>query len=198
MFAFRLFLANLSIIIIFSSDSEWKKSLDKDDIVIYTRSIDTSSFNEFLAEATFKGSIDDIKRILMDVDSYHKWMPDCKSAKVVENPSSSEITYHMKLRVPFPFANRDIIQQLIFHEQADSLEIDIINRPQKVKKQKKYVRMQEAKGRWIIYKISDDEISVRFQYFADPGGDIPAWLVNSFVVKNPHTTIKNMRQMMAD
>ncbi len=198
MFAFKLFLANLSMIFLISIDSEWVKSLDKDDIIIYTRSIDTSRFNEFKAEATFKGSIRDFKAILMDVDNYHKWMPDCESAEIVDNPDSNEITYHMNLKVPFPFANRDIIQQLVFHEHADALEIEIFNQPQKVKKQKNYVRMPEAKGRWDIQEISDDEISIRFQYFADPGGDIPAWLVNTFVVKNPHITIKKIKELMAD
>ena len=198
MFAYILFLANLTMILLFTNDSEWKKSFDKDDIVIYTRSRDTSRFNEFMAEATFKGSIRDFKAILMNVDNYHKWMPDCKSAEIVDYDGSNEITYHMKLKVPFPFANRDIIQQLIFREHVDSMEIEIINRPQKVKKLDKHVRMPEGKGRWIVKKIAHEEISIHFQYFADPGGDIPAWLVNSFVVKNPHATIKKIKEMMAD
>ena len=186
------------MILHFANNSEWEKSLDKDDIVIYTRNVETSRFNEFLAEATFSGSIGDFKSILMDVDRYHKWMPDCKSAEIVDHSSSNEITYHMILKVPFPFANRDVIQQLIFHEHAEGMEIDIFNQPTKLKKQKKYVRMPVAKGKWIIKKASNDQISIQFQYLADPGGDIPAWLVNSFIVKNPHTTIKKIKEMMAD
>ena len=177
---------------------DWKLSLDKDDFLIYTRQVDYSRFNEFLAEAKMNGTIEEFKSIITDVDQYEAWMPDCKSAEIIERRGPDDITYHMKLKVPFPFSNRDIIQQLVLHEKGGILEIDIINRPKKITASKKYVRMLQANGKWIVKEISEDEISIRFRYFADPGGDIPAWLVNSFIVKNPHITLSNIRERLAD
>lgn len=193
----KILIANLSLFLFLLDDSEWKLSLEKDEISIYTRNIESSNFKEFLAEATMRGSIEEFREIIMGINNYPEWMPDCKSAEIIDHPNPNDLTYHMKLKVPFPFSNRDIVQQLVLSEHDDMLEIEIINRPLKVKETKKYVRLQRAYGKWSIKQASDENISIRFQYFADPGGDIPAWLVNSFVVKNPHITLLNMKEMMA-
>lgn len=177
---------------------EWKKSLDKDGITVFTRSLKSSKFKEFKAQAQIQGSVEQFKEIILDVSSYHEWMPDCKSAEVLSIPAPNDITYHMKLKVPFPFEDRDIIQQLILHEKKNDLEIEIVSRPDKVKVEKKYVRMTDAQGKWIVKNITGNKISIIFQYYADPGGDIPAWLVNTFIVKNPHITITRIREKMAD
>ena len=198
MFALYILFANLSMFPLLSEDGEWKLGLEKDEISIYTRSIETSNFKEFLAKATMEGSIDEFKEIILDIENYSKWMPNCKSAEVIENKSLNDVTYHMKLKVPFPFANRDIVQQLVLTDKDGILEIEIINRPNKIKPSEKYVRMMGANGKWIIKENSPEEISIKFQYFADPGGDIPAWLVNSFVVKNPHMTLLHIKEMLED
>lgn len=198
MFALKIFFANLTILLLSVDENEWKIGLDKDNIIVYTRKSETSRFNEFLAEAKMVGTIEDFKRVITDIAHYPDWIPDCKSAEIIENPNPKDITYHVKLKVPFPFANRDIVQQIVLYETDDKLEVIITNHPKKVKEEKSYVRMPVAEGKWIIEKISENQLSIRFQYLADPGGDIPAWLVNSFVVKNPHQSLTNLREQLAE
>ena len=171
--------------------------MEKDEIIVYTRKIESSPFKEILAEAEMNGSINTFRQIITDINNYTEWLPDCKSAEIIEHPTQNNITYHMKLRVPFPFSNRDIIQQIILNESKDQLVVDIINRPNKIKKEKNCVRMLKADGKWTIQKISGKMVSIKFQYAADPGGGVPAWMVNTFIVKNPHKTLQKVREMMA-
>ncbi len=180
-----------------ANDHEWKKSLDKDEILIYTRKINASKFDEFRAETRMSGSINKFRQIITDIDNYHEWLPDCKSAEIVERPNPNEITYHMMIKAPFPISDRDVIQQLILSETRNRLIVEITSRPDRIEKVKNYVRMKIAYGRWTIQQATDEEIDIEFQYAADPGGNVPAWLVNSFVVKNPHKTLLNLRDMMA-
>jgi hypothetical protein len=49
-----------------------------------------------------------------------------------------------------------------------------------------------------VEELSGGNIKVQFQYFADPGGKIPAWLINTFVVKNPYKTLTNLRRLLMD
>lgn len=190
----------LSFITLFSfnSENEWKKSLDKDNIIIFTRSVDSSPFHEFLAETEMNGSIDKFKEIITDFEGYPDWLPDCKSAEVFENPDTNDFTYHMRIKVPFPFSNRDIIQQIILRESENELTVEIISWPKKIPKEKDYVRMEKADGHWLIKQISEEKVLIKFQYLADPGGGVPTWLVNTFIVKNPHKTLQNLRGLMAD
>lgn len=198
MVALKILLANLSLVLFYLAENEWELSLEKDNISVFTREVEFSNFDEFLAEAKMTGTIEDFKRIITDIENYSDWVPDCKSIEILETPNPNNITYHMKLKVPFPFTKRDIVQQIILNESENKLEVLIHNHPNKVKEEKKYVRMLKAHGKWTIQEVSKREISVRFQYFADPGGDIPAWLVNSFIVKNPHKSLVNMRKLMEE
>jgi ribosome-associated toxin RatA of RatAB toxin-antitoxin module len=191
-------LAAIFLLISFVNENDWTKSLDKDDIVIYTRSVESSPFHEFLAETEMTGTIDKFREIITDFERYPEWLPDCKSAVIIENPDSNDFTYHMKIKVPFPFSNRDIIQQIVLSESGNTLLVEIISQPKKMKKNKDFVRMETADGRWIIDKITDEKISIKFQYLADPGGGVPTWLVNTFIVKNPHKTLQNLREMMQE
>jgi ribosome-associated toxin RatA of RatAB toxin-antitoxin module len=191
-------LAAIFLLFSFVNENDWTKSLDKDDIVIYTRSVESSPFHEFLAETEMTGTIDKFREIITDFERYPEWLPDCKSAVIIENPDSNDFTYHMKIKVPFPFSNRDIIQQIVLSESGNTLLVEIISQPKKMKKNKDFVRMETADGRWIIDKITDEKISIKFQYLADPGGGVPTWLVNTFIVKNPHKTLQNLREMMQE
>ena len=88
MFALKIFFANLTILLLSVDENEWKIGLDKDNIVVYTRKSETSRFNEFLAEAKMVGTIEDFKRVITDIAHYPDWIPDCKSAEIIENPNS--------------------------------------------------------------------------------------------------------------
>lgn len=198
MFAFKILVASLLMILSGPVETEWKLSLDKDGISVYTRQVETSRFKEFKAESKMFGSIEKFREIITDIDNYPVWLPDCESANIVESRDPNNIIYHVKLNVPFPFASRDIIQQIILNETENKLEVEIINRPNKVEEDKDYVRMPVGYGKWILHQVSDNEVDIQFQYMADPGGNIPAWMVNTFIVKNPHLSIKNIRKLMAD
>jgi ribosome-associated toxin RatA of RatAB toxin-antitoxin module len=181
-----------AIFLLFSSlnENDWKKSLDKDDIVIYTRSVESSPFHEFLAETEMAGTIDKFREIITDFERYPEWLPDCKSAEIIENPDANDFTYHMKIKVPFPFSNRDIVQQIVLSESGECVACRNHQPAKKNEKKKDFVRMETADGRWVIDQITKDKVSIKFQYLADPGGGVPAWMVNTFMVK---THIKHFR-----
>jgi len=189
-----LFLTAFSL----QNENTWKKSLDKDEIVIYTRKVETTSVKEFLAKAEMEGSIKKFKQIMSEVDAYENWMPNVKSAEVIKERSQNDFTYHMKLNAPFPFTDRDVVQQIIFTQSGQELIMDLVNKPEAIETFSDYVRMPRADGRWTIQQITEDKISINFQYLTDPGGGIPTWLINSFLVKNPHLILLEIKKMMVE
>ncbi len=194
--AITIILINALLLSTEHQTGEWKKSLDKDDIIIYTREVQDSPFLEFRAEAEMQGSLKHFKEIITDFEKYPEIIPDCKTVTVIETPSPDEYIYHMELKVPFPFAQRDVVQHLIVEESPEKLIVLLKNLPERLETAEQVVRIQKAYGSWKVKEISADKIFIEFQYLADPGGGIPPWLVNSFIVKSPFKTLKSMRKEM--
>jgi hypothetical protein len=179
-------------------EQTWKKSLSKDGVVVYTRAVDYSPIKEFLAEAIMEGSIEKFRKIISNPSLHSKWLPNCIETRLLASSEDSCFIYHMMLRVPFPFENRDLVQKLHICQSDNIMIVNIINAKEKIPEQKNFVRIPEIGGHWRIEELEDGKIKVQFQYFADPGGRIPAWLVNTFVVKNPYKTLTNLRKLMAE
>jgi ribosome-associated toxin RatA of RatAB toxin-antitoxin module len=177
---------------------EWKKSLDKDDIIIYTRQTEASPFHEFLAETEMEGTVKKFCELITDFEVYPELFPDCESVEMIKHPESNVYLYHMILKVPFPFTRRDIVQQLVMDELGNTVTVQVNSRPNLVERHRRFVRIERADGFWKVEQISDNKISVKFQYLADPGGELPVWLVNSFIVKSPYKTLRIMREMMQE
>jgi len=197
LFRLTIFLAFL-FFGLFQSQNEWKKTLDKDGITIQTRKVDGSPFHEFLAETRMPGSISAFKKVFSDVTNYPSWMPDCKTTELIGTAKQNEFTYYMELAVPFPIANRYTIQNVRFNEKPDELIVSLANCEHCELPKTGSIRIESAHGSWIVRQENEKEISIQFQYFTDPGGDVPAWLVNSFLVKSPHKTLVNLRELLDD
>lgn len=197
LFRIAIFLA-LPFIGFSQKPNEWKKALDKDGIVIHTRQVDGSPFHEFLAETTMPGTISAFKKIFSSVTDYEDWMPDCKSAELIGTAKENEFTYYMEIKAPFPVANRYTMQRVQYEEKPGELTVNLVNCENCQPPDTESVRIESAYGSWIVKLENEKEISIRFQYYADPGGDIPAWLVNSFIVKSPYQTLLNLRELLAD
>lgn len=132
------------------------------------------------------------------VDHYTTWMPDVKSVEIIEQNTANDFSYYMKLKVPFPFARRDILHQVIFTCPDTELIMDRVNKPDAIEVSDDFVRMPHGDGRWTIHQISEDGICINFQYLTDPVGGIPSWLINSFIVKYPHKTLLTLRKKVAE
>jgi hypothetical protein len=58
------------------------------------------------------------------------------------------------------------------------------------------VRIEKSSGEWLITPISKNEIRIEYVLQVDPGGDLPAWLINPFASKGLVETFKNLRKQL--
>lgn len=54
------------------------------------------------------------------------------------------------------------------------------------------VRIRQGTGYWELDEINGKQVKVTYQFHGETGGEIPAWLVNSFIVSHPFRTMKNL------
>lgn len=56
-----------------------------------------------------------------------------------------------------------------------------------------YVRVTRVDGFWQFTPL-DDKTEVTYQVHMDPGGSVPSWLANKFVVEAPFNTLRALRE----
>ena len=62
-------------------------------------------------------------------------------------------------------------------------------KPNYIPQKKGITRIEEATGSWIFIPVSKNKIMVKYQFVADPGLNIPNWIINLFIVNGPYKTL---------
>ena len=173
----------------------WKFAQNKEGIEIYTRQPEGTKFKEFKGITEIELSLHSAVAVLTDVESMPDWVADCESTKLIAN-QGKRVIYHMIISVPFPFENRDMVQELIFNYDKSSGRMEILLRQnnEAVAPIKGITRMPVSVGKWTFEPINKNTYNVIFEYLSDPGGALPAWLVNSFLIRMPYKTLSGFRE----
>ena len=198
-----LYLINL-LAVIHSPSNEggeeepWEKKMDKNGIAVFTRKPEGSRIVGFKAISVIRNTtIQEIKEVIFNVEAFSTWINDCKSSEILESINKENLIYHVLVRVPFPFDKRDMVQQMrVTQESETSVKILLENKPDFAEKKHGIVRMPIADGFWQLDALNDGEVKVEFEYFSDPGGGIPPWMINMFIVKSPYNTLYNLRDLV--
>ncbi len=183
-----------------SGQGEWNLKEEKDGITIYSRENPFSDFNEFRATTTAAGSIRAFEAVLRDIAVIPEWMYSVKSSRLLELRGDSVVIYYTEAKSPFPFKNRDGIYLNRYRRQADGkvLWVGIEILPEYLKEEDDMVRISRGQGHWEARQTGPDRLEIDFQMQVDPGGSIPAWLANMFVVDTPFHTLTELKRMMQE
>lgn len=192
----------LTLFILESSDttvrqSDWEFAKNEKGIEVFTRQSENTRFKEFKGITEMEISLHSVVALLSDVKSMPSWVSDCKSTELLSK-TDKKVVYYMEISVPFPFSNRDMVQELTFHydEETGKMEINLDQKNNAKDPVKGIVRMPVSIGKWTFDPVGEDTYKVVFQYLSDPGGGLPAWLVNAFLVKMPYNTLLNFREQV--
>jgi hypothetical protein len=102
---------------------------------------------------------------------------------------------YMTTAVPWPLDDRDVVLEFaVIRKTDDYFEANLISVPQAIPEKENYVRIEVSEGNWIFRKEDDHRVRVIHQFLSDPGGGIPRWIVNLFIVSGPFKTLLNLKE----
>ncbi len=181
---------------LFSQTSEWNLRKNNDGIQVYTRNHPGSNILEFKAITTLSGKIDKVKKVVTNVNGSIYWMERIIISKLLKTDSKGNMYAYYEMNVPWPLENRDVVVlQKIKKQTQDSLLIVISSIPEYYPEQENITRIKIAKGHWELIKLQDNKTKIIYTFYSDPGGNIPTWIVNLFIIDSPYKTMKNLKQM---
>jgi hypothetical protein len=173
----------------------WKLKSNKDDIAIYTKDVPDSRFKGIKVVCELNATLSQLVAVVMDVNTAVEWVYSTRSAMVLKQVSPSELYYYSEVNVPWPASNRDFIARLSVMQDARTKVVTILGPvfPDYIPEKKDIVRVRHSEGKWIIMPVSKDRVRVEYTLNMDPGGNIPAWLVNMFATKGPYESFRKLK-----
>ncbi len=202
----------------FSQETEWEKILDDEEgIYVFKRKLSDSDIYEFKGVGLVDAPAPKLIALFVDVDYMTEWSESCVRSVLLERNFSLERadadfrklrqTYYAESYVPWPFDNRDYIVEARVHYtpakggRPEVISINCESAPsQKWPPKEGIVRIDNMHIRCDMTPAGDNEnkTMMTFIIHADPGGNIPDWLVNLLAKETPYKTIQKIRRAVLE
>ena len=180
----------------FAGNGAWELEKNEDGIKIYTRTVDGENIREFKALTTIAASRKIIAKIIVNINDYVNWYPDISEATIMKKIGDGQYYVYNVLDLPWPASDRDGVSKMTITKSEGTTLINMKSINGLIDESDDYVRITKSYGFWKL-KTVGRETSVHFQYFASPGGSLPDWIINMFIVDNPFETLTLLKKKVA-
>lgn len=190
-----IFLSFYFHIIPVSGQSEWKLIKEDTGIKVFSKTVPDSKIKAIKAELILKASASQLVALLLDVNTATEWVFHTKSCVLIRKISDSELYYYSEVSLPWPLENRDFVAHIkVFQDpKTKVVTVDAPAVPGWMAAKNGIVRISHSVGLWIITPIDKERIKLEYSLQVDPGGVIPAWVVNTFAAQGPIESFKKMQ-----
>jgi hypothetical protein len=181
-----------------SAQYNWLLKNNKDGIKVYTSAIPNSKFKAIKVDADLKATPSQLVKVLLDVKACTEWVYHTKLCVLVKQVSPAELYYYSEVSIPWPVTNRDFVAHLTAKQDAETgvVTVDGPVVSGMVPEKDGIVRVTTSKGLWLITPKGKGEINVVYTLQLDPGGNIPAWLINLFATEGPTNSFNALKEQI--
>jgi hypothetical protein len=173
---------------------DWQVAKDADGIKISLSEVAGSQYKAYRGVTTINASIAKLRGLQEDVVGACAWIHECKSQKLLKHEGAQSWTY-TQFNTPWPVTPRDSVLLVTSEQGADgTLTRTLKGEPAYVPEEKGFVRVAQVEGFWKLVPKGADQTEVTYQVHTEPGGSVPSWLANKFVVDAPFNTLKALKE----
>ena len=199
-FHFNSFWVFIFFVIPVIAQQEWVLKKDKEGIQVFNGKAADSKFKIIRVTCVLDASISQLAAVLLATSRQPEWVIATKSSTLLKTLESSRIYYYTEIELPWPVSNRDMVAEMSITQNPVTKNLTIrannINHIFPEKKGK--VRIPFSQAVWEVTPIAKDKIKIDYSIKLDPGGGIPAWLVNLFTTNGPFETFQKLKIIIQD
>jgi hypothetical protein len=204
---FLSFIVALSVVIIFTftplkaEEEEWCFVYEADGITVHKRINEDTIFIEFKSTGVLRGEISDYLAVILDTEIMPDWAPQCIEAQNIESINDRETIVYVACNGVWPVADRDYVAKRTVSADSEistvRININLIESPD----------TPDIKGRvhipylhccWILKRINPSHTHVELRACVDPGGWLPAWLLNWGYRRIPYRYLKELESKIVE
>jgi hypothetical protein len=199
----RPFLLFWGLILLFThpapAQSPWELKKDQNGILVYSRPVKDSKYNELKAVFDLGGTFDQLRSVLSDVSNYKTWVYCTTASVLIERRSTTEMVYYSRISAPWPVSNRDFYSntRIWIDSAAHQMRVSSRNMDNFPLSKDHIVRIPFLRAEWTITSPSPDRLHVEYTLSWNPGGNIPAFVANAFSTTGPFQSFSQLKRKMA-
>jgi len=187
-----------SALSLLAQQENWEKVKEVSGIAVYTRPVEGSSYEAFKAITEINTTLEKAEQALRSIDTYDEWYHNIKEGKKIEEIDAQSGYCYVQIDLPWPVTDRDNIFKYIWSENKETgaLTLTSTAAPDYLPLKEGYTRIQSTKSIWRITPRGDNTIELYHEAHAEPGGNLPGWIVNSFLTEGPLKSLQNLKQRL--
>jgi START domain-containing protein len=181
-----------------NAQNDWRLKKEQSGIKIYMRTNEHSSFNEIRVEMTIQAKPSSLVALLLDVPNHSHWVYNVKASYVLKKLAENELYFYEVVDSPFPASDRDLVVHLKITQDSATkiMTISAIDIPNYIPAKKGIVRVPVSNESWKVIPINNNSLRIEYYLEIDPGGSIPAWLLNNFAEKGPFESFRHLQEQV--
>lgn len=199
--AASVFLCGFNLASEASLEAEWEIQRSEDGIDVYTRPEPASQFEAVRAVMTLNDvRLSSLVALISDTEACSRLESRCVEAETLDKINQTESVVYRYNNMPFPVRDRDMVLRLKWYQQPDSLNVNVVisNVTGFLPEKKRRVRMPKVNSGWKFVPLPDGSVEVSSEGHIEPGANLPAWLLNQFLVSAPFKTMEAVASMVRE
>ncbi len=176
---------------------QWTQAKAADGIMVYTRMSEGSPFKEIKATLTLDCSISTLVGVLTDYENYKNWIYSTSHSQTLSKISNTEFTMYQIVKTPWPLDNRDVCLKVKVAQDPKTFFTTVHSHAEPSLKGivAGLVRVRTNTGSWEITPIAKNKVNCTYFLKTDPGGAVPAWILNMFISEGPYESLKKLKSV---
>lgn len=187
----------LSVQGLWAQDS-WKLKKDEDGVQVYMQAKEGSPFKIVKTVTVLNTTLTKVAAVLLDVLKTPEWVYGTKTCSILKQESPQVVYYYAEIDMPWPASNRDFAIRISMSQNPQTKVITVLaeNQPTFTPEKKGLVRIQQSAGKWTISPAGAGKVRVEYVLQVDPGGSLPAGIVNMFSYDGPFESFRNLQRQV--
>ena len=176
--------------------SDWQEAKKKDGIIIYTKKVTGYEIKMFKAITTYKNvKISKVVNIIKDADKAEDWVSDVSVGEMIKKSNEEQWLSYLLFDLPWPLEQREMtLDNNITTNTSDEVVIKLTINSEMPLREVDAIKIENAEGYWQLNQVGAD-VKVVYSFVGDPNGNIPAWVINMFVVDGPLETLGKLKEL---
>lgn len=176
-----------------AAERQWQLEREEDGVSVYLADVPGSKYKAYRGVVTIKGGLAAVQAAQEDVTGSCAWIFSCQQQRLLDTKGNVSELY-TRFEMPWPVEARDSVIQVTTRTDADGSVTRLLKAvPERLPEEKGFVRVPRVDGEWHLKPLAQGGVEVIYEVHTEPGGSVPSWLANSFVVDAPLQTLQGLR-----